>query len=164
MLFVVGDRKPVLDQNDAGADQHLFEFRHSAEEFLVLVFVAKSHHFFNTGAVVPTAVEKNDLTSRRQMGHITLKIPLAALPLTGRRKCGHPADTRIQPLGDALDYPSFAGCVTAFKKDDYFELLVHDPVLQLDQLALKAKQFPEIEASVQLLLVPGFQGLFDKLA
>jgi hypothetical protein len=65
VLFIVRDRKPVLDQLNAAAHQHFFEFGHRTEELFVLVVVAKAHDFFNPRAVVPTAVKQHDLARGR---------------------------------------------------------------------------------------------------
>ena len=91
MLLLVGDREPVLDQDDAGAHQHPFELGHRAEELLVLVVGAEAHHALDAGAVVPAAVEQHDLAGRRQMRHVALEIPLGALALVGRGQRRHPA-------------------------------------------------------------------------
>ena len=42
LLLLVGDREPVLDQPDAGADQHALELGHGAEELLDLVVACRS--------------------------------------------------------------------------------------------------------------------------
>jgi hypothetical protein len=106
--------------------------------------------FSNSGTVVPTAVEQHDLAAGRQMRYVTLEIPLGAFPFARRRQRRHAADPRVEALGDALDDATLAGRVAALEQDDQLELLVHDPVLQFDQLALQPKQFLEIEAAVQI--------------
>jgi hypothetical protein len=37
LLFVVGDGKPILDELNAGTDQHFFELRHRTEELFILL-------------------------------------------------------------------------------------------------------------------------------
>jgi hypothetical protein len=53
VLLLVGDREPVLDEDDARADQHLFELGHGAEELLALGVTAELHDALDAGAVVP---------------------------------------------------------------------------------------------------------------
>jgi hypothetical protein len=67
VLFVVGDREPVLHELDAGAHQHALEFRHRAEELLDVVIAAEAHHPLHAGAVVPAAVEQHHLAGGRQV-------------------------------------------------------------------------------------------------
>ena len=149
LLLVVGDREPVLDQDDARAHQHALEFGHGMEEFLELRVGAEAHHPLDAGAVVPAAVEQDDFAAGRQMRDIALEIPLRALALVRRRQRRDPADARIETLGDPLDDPAFAGGVAPLEDHDDLELLVQDPVLQLDQLALQAKKLLEIDASIE---------------
>src|SRR6185437_682455 len=127
LLFLVGDREPVFDQDDAGTH----------------------HHALDTGAIVPGAVEQHDLAASRQMRDIALEIPLRALALARRRERGDAADPRVEALGDALDHSALAGGVAALEDHDHLELVVLDPILQLDQLALQAKQLLEIDVPVQ---------------
>ena len=149
VLLVVGDRKPVLDQDDAGANQHLFELGNGAEKLLVLVVGAKAHDLLNPRAVVPAAVEEDDFAAGRQMRNVALEVPLAAFALARRRQCGDAADARIEALRDALDDAALAGRVAPFKEHDHLEFLVHDPVLQFDEFALQTEKLLEIEAPAQ---------------
>src|SRR5208282_5720421 len=57
MLFLVGDRKPILDEPDAGTHEHALELRHRTKEFFVFSVAAKSHYVLDASAVVPAAVE-----------------------------------------------------------------------------------------------------------
>ena len=85
MLLLIGNGEPVLDKPHARTHQHLFKFRHRAEEFLVLILGAEPHHFLDTSTVVPTTVKQHDFTGRRQMRDIPLEIPLRALAIIGGR-------------------------------------------------------------------------------
>ena len=89
-LLLVADREPVLDQDDARADQHPLELRAGAQELLVLLVGAEAHHALHAGAVVPTAVEQHHLARRGQLRHVALEVPLRLLAL-GRRAQGHHA-------------------------------------------------------------------------
>ena len=139
MLLLVGNREPVFDDLDTRAHQHFFEFRHGTEKLFVFVVVAKTHHPFDPGAVIPTAIETHDFTGRRQVRGITLKIPLGAFAIVRRRQRGNPAYTRIQALGDAFDHAAFARRIAPFKNDHDFMLGIDHPVLQFHQFALQAE-------------------------
>ena len=149
VLLVVGDREPVFDQDDAGADQQALEFRRGVEEVLVLLVGAEAHDALDAGPIVPAAVEQHDLAARRQMRDIALEIPLGALALARRGQRDDPADARIEPLRDALDDAALARGIAALEHHDDLQLLMHDPVLQLDQFALQAKQLVEIEPAAR---------------
>src|SRR6516225_9104198 len=121
------------------------------EELLVLFFGAESHHPLDAGAVVPAAVEQDDFSAGGKMRHVALKIPLGAFALAGSRQRRDRADPRIEALRDPLDDPALSRRVAALEKDDDLELLLHDPVLQLHQLALQAKQLLEVDATIHRL-------------
>ena len=145
MLLLVGDREPVFDEDDARAHQHSFELRHGAEELLALLVRAEAHDALDAGAVVPAAVEQNDLAAGRQMADVALEVPLRALALVRRRQRRDAADARIEALRDALDDAALAGRIAPFEDHDDLELLRDDPVLQLDELALQPEQLLEVE-------------------
>jgi hypothetical protein len=65
---------------------------------------------------------------------------------------GDAADPRIETLGDPLDDAALAGGVAALEDDDHLELVVLDPVLQLDQFALQPKQLLEVDGPVERLV------------
>ena len=75
---VVADGEPVLDEHDAGANEHPLELRAGAQELLVLVVGAEAHHALDAGAVVPAAVEQDDLAGGRQVRDVALEVPLRA--------------------------------------------------------------------------------------
>ena len=67
LLLLVADAEPVLEQDDAAADEHALELRAGAEELPHLVLAAEPHDALDAGAVVPGAVEEDDLAGRRQV-------------------------------------------------------------------------------------------------
>ena len=111
---------------------------------------AEAHHALDAGAVVPGAVEQHHFAAGRQMRDVALEIPLRALALARRRQRGDAADARIEALRDALDDAALAGGVAPLEQHHDFELLVDDPVLQLDELALQPQQLLEIEPAALL--------------
>ena len=129
---------------DARAHQHAFELRHRAEELFVFVVAAKTHHALDAGAVVPAAVEQHHFAGRGQVGRVALEIPLGAFAVVGRGQGDHAGHARVEALGDALDHAAFAGRIAAFKQDHHLLFLGSDPVLQLHQFTLQAKQLAEV--------------------
>ena len=109
---------------------------------------AEAHDPLDAGAVVPAPVEQHDLAGGRQVGHVTLEVPLGALALGRRRQRHGAADARVEPLGHALDHAALAGGVATLEQHDHLELAGDHPVLQLDELALQAQQLGEIQAAV----------------
>src|SRR5882762_5964960 len=84
------------------------------------------------------------------MRGVALEVPLRPLALVGGGQGSDAADPRIKALGDALDDAALAGGVAAFEDDDHLELVVLNPVLQLDEFALQAEQLLEVNLAVQL--------------
>src|SRR5262245_22687803 len=153
MLLVITNRKPILDENDAGAHEHPFELRHGAQKLLALLVRAKVHDPFDAGAIVPAAVEQNDLARGRQVRSIALEIPLRPLALVGRGEGSYSANARVKPLRDALDHPALARRVAAFEDDDNLQALRDDPILQLDQLALQSEKLAKIKGPIDARLL-----------
>ena len=152
MLLLVGDREPIFDQDDARAHQHALELRRGLEELLVFLVGAEAHDALDARAVVPAAVEQHDFAAGGQVRGVALEIPLAALALARRRQRRDAADARIEPLRDALDDAALARGIAPLEQHDDLELLVHDPVLQLDQFALQPQQLLEVEFPIQRLV------------
>ena len=85
------------------------------------------------------------------MRDVAREIPLTALTLAGCGQGRHAAHPGIQALGDAFDRTALAGSISSFKDHHDFELLVDDPVLQFDQLALEAKKLLEVALALELI-------------
>src|SRR5580704_4545522 len=147
VLFVVGDRKPVLDEDDPCADEHPFETRDRAEKFLALGLRGEAHDALDADAVVPAAIEQDDLAARGKMGDVPLEIPLRSLAIVRCRERRDTANARVQSLRDALDDAAFSRGVAPFEDDHELQLLVDDPVLQFHQFALESKELPEVALS-----------------
>ena len=148
LLLLVGDREPVLDQDDAGAHEHALELGHRAEELLALSSRAEAHDALDAGAVVPAAVEQHDLAGRRQMRHVALEVPLRALALGGRRQRDDAADARIEALRDALDDAALAGGIAPLEDHDDLELLVPTQSCSFTSSSLQPEQLAEIDLAI----------------
>ena len=136
MLFLFRYFQPVLQQDDALADQKSLKRWTVPEKLPVLFFGTKTHHVLNTGAVVPAPVEDGDFTSGGEFFNVALRMELCLLPLGWRREGGHAEDSRADALHDALDEAAFSGSVSSFENDHNAGVGRLDPVLQLDQLNL----------------------------
>ena len=136
MLFLFRYFEPVLQQDDALADQKPLKRWTVPEKLPVLFLGTKAHHVLNSGAVIPAPVEDDDFTSSGESFNVALSMELRLLPL-GRRGEGHHAkDARADTLHDALDHAAFAGSVSSFENDHDAGVGGLDPVLELDQLNL----------------------------
>ena len=144
MLFFVTDREPIFDEQDARADQHLFKLRNAAVELLQLFISAEPHDTLNPGAVVPAAVKEDDLTCRGKVRCISLEIPLCPLACVGGRQGSNPADPRVESLGNSLYGATLARSISTLKDHHQLEALVNDPILELDEFSLEAKELPEV--------------------
>ena len=141
LLLLVVDREPIFDETDSRAHQHLLENRTGTQELPIFVLAAELHDALDAGAVVPAAIEQHDFAPPRELGDVSLKVPLAALALGRRAERHDAADARVEALGDALDDAPFAGGVAALEDDGDLEALQPDPFLQLDQFELQMGEF-----------------------
>ena len=114
---------------------------HLAQEQRVLLRRTESHHLLDAGPVVPGPVEQHDLTLGGQVLDVALEVPLAPLPVGGRRQRGDPRDARAEVFGDALDRAALAGGVATLEDDDDPRTGGLDPLLQLHQFGLQPEQF-----------------------
>ena len=110
------------------------------------LLAAKAHHVLNPGAVIPAAIEEHHLARGRKMSNISLKVPLRLFALGGRAQRHHPANAGVERFSNALDGPTLAGRIPAFKKHHHAQIFVANPFLQLDQLNLQAAQFALVVA------------------
>jgi hypothetical protein len=87
------DLEPVLEKQDARVHHRRLDSRSHLKETLGLVWGAEAHDPFDTGPVVPTPVEDDDLASRRQVRDVPLDVHLRLLAL-GRSRQGYDAENR----------------------------------------------------------------------
>ncbi|GAA2861901.1 hypothetical protein GCM10010523_22860 [Paenarthrobacter ilicis] len=146
---------------DSGVHQHLFEHGCLAHEGVVFVIRAEAHDPFHVGAVVPGAVEHDDLAGGGKVLDVALEIPLALLAVRGLGKRDCPGVARVKVFVEALDGAALAGRVPAFEDDHVLEAEVLSPVLEFQQLDLQAVLLdlilvPGHPQFVGIILIPGF--------
>ncbi len=122
-----------------------------AQELLVLLFAAEAHHVLDAGAVVPAAVEQDDLAGRGQARRRSGRSTTRPLPLGRRREGRHAAGPRVQELDDPLDHPVLAGRVAALEHHDELAGVGDDPLLHVDELGLQAQHLLLVALAGQLL-------------
>src|SRR5208337_1346242 len=76
MLLLFRDIEPVLQQDDAIADNEVFEDGTAFEKLLVFLLGAEPHHMLDPGAVVPAPVADDDFSARGQMLNVALRVDL----------------------------------------------------------------------------------------
>src|SRR3954452_9151944 len=137
LLLGVADRDPVLAQLDAVAHQHPLELWAGAQELAVLLVGAEAHHVLDAGAVVPGAVEEDELSGRRQVRDVALEVPLRALAVRRRAERHDSGAAGVQRLEDALDRAALARGVAPLEDQHDALAGLLDPVLQLHQLEMQ---------------------------
>ena len=82
---------------------------------------AESHDLLDAPAVVPAAIEEDDLAGGREMHHVALVVELRLLAVAGGRQRHDPKHPRTDPLLDSLDDSTLASRITSLKDDDDLE-------------------------------------------
>ena len=90
---------------------------------------------------------------RRQVLHVALEVPLAALGVGGLFKGDHARAARVEVLHEALDGAALAGCIAAFEQDHDALAGFLGPGLQLEQLHLQTEFLLFVGAAAQQVLV-----------
>jgi hypothetical protein len=139
LLFLIHG-EPVFENQDAAVGQHAFEGRAVVEELGVLRLAAEAHRRLDHGAVVPAAIEQHELPGGRQMGHVTLEIPLCALAIIRLGQGDHAVAAGVQLIGDRLDRAALAGRVAAFEDHQQAPAALAQPALHPGQLDLQRFQ------------------------
>jgi hypothetical protein len=75
-LLVLADPQPVPHQHDARVDHSLLDTWDQLQESGHLVLGAEAHDPFDTGAVVPAAVEDHDLAPGGKVRYVSLQVHL----------------------------------------------------------------------------------------
>ena len=115
-----------------------------------LLLGAEAHHPLDAGAVVPAAVEDHDLAGGRQVRQVALDVHLRLLALGRRGQRDDAEHARADALGDRLDRAALAGAVAPLEDDADLQALVHDPLLQLDELDMQPGQLALVVLAFQL--------------
>src|SRR5215471_10753040 len=144
LLLLVIHEEPILHKDDAGANQHFFEEGARSQELLIFLLCAEAHDALDASAVVPAPVEQNDLTGRGQFRHISLEIPLSALPLGRSGEGDDAADAGVQRICNALDDATLARCIPPLEDDAHLETVVPHIFLQLNQFDLEVYEFLDV--------------------
>ncbi len=117
-LLVVAHGEPEFDAVDAALREIPLELRHLLHKGVIFLMRAEAHHTFDARAVVPRAVEHDDLARGRQVLDVTLKVPLASFGFGRLFQRDDPRAMRIQMLHEALDCAALAGGIAPFEQDD----------------------------------------------
>src|SRR5262245_17337422 len=140
-LLLVTDLQPEFDEDDAGVGNDVsLERRAQFQEFMMLLLRTEPHHVFDTRAIIPTAVEDDDLTCRRKVRHVALHVHLRLLTVRRCWQRHEPEDARADAFGDGADGAAFPGAVTALEDDYDAEAFVLHPILEFAQLGLELAQ------------------------
>src|SRR5262249_44099775 len=140
-LFLVVHFEPVFDELDAAVNHVTFEFGADLKEATVLFLGAEAHHEFNSGPIVPAAIENDDLSRRREVLHVSLHVHLGLFTIRRGGQRDQPEDARTDTLGDGPDGATLAGAIAPLKYDHHAQALVFDPILQFAKLGLEPTQF-----------------------
>ena len=146
MLLVVGDREPVLDQSDARADKHPFEFRNATEKLLDSSSEQKP---ITRSTPDRLYQERSNRTIRRAPAGVARSAEnTTAFRVRSARKRHDAAHTRINRCVMRLMTPPLPA---ASRPSKITTASWRDPILQLYQFALKSEQLFEIDAAVERL-------------
>jgi hypothetical protein len=137
VLLVRGHREPEFRERDAVVREQSLELRHLPEESLILLVGTEAHDLLNPGAVIPRAVEQDDLPGSRQVRYVAPEIPLPTFALSGDIKCGNPRRPGIQVLHEALDGTALTSSIPALEDNHKAAARILHPILQLEQFDLE---------------------------
>src|SRR5205823_2374464 len=107
----------------------------------MLFFVTKAHNVLDPRAVVPTAIENDDLTRSGKVWHVTLDVHLTLLAIRWRGKRNNTEYAWADALRDRLDGAALSRPIAAFKQEDDTQPLVLHPILKSAKLNLELAQF-----------------------
>src|SRR5262249_51276181 len=98
---------------------------------------AESHDALDSGAVVPTAVEEDDLTCCRKVRQVALDVELRFLALGGGRQRDDAKHPGAYPFCDRLDDATLAGGIATLEDHHDSQSLVLYPQLEFHELAVQ---------------------------
>src|SRR5258708_31625516 len=117
LLLVFADVEKVFEELDPRSLEQPLEGRHRLEKFLVFVLSAEPHDALDPGAVVPAAVEDHHFLGGREIVHVALEIPRAAVALGRLAQGDHPGLARAEMCRDRLYGPILARGVATLADD-----------------------------------------------
>ena len=120
------------------------------EEPLGLLLGAEAHDPLDAGAVVPAAVEDDDLPGGREVGDVALDVHLRLLALGGRGEGDDAERPGAHPLGDRLDGAALAGGVAALEDDADLGARRLHPLLERDDLAVQLAELALVLLALHL--------------
>ena len=118
----------------------------SSQEPFVLLLGAEPHHVLDAGAVVPAAIEDDDLARGREVRDVALHVHLRLFAIRRRGQRDHAEHARAHPLGQRPDRPALARRVAPFEDDDHAVARVFHPLLHHAQLGLQLPQLLRVRA------------------
>src|SRR6201987_2551718 len=138
LLFLLSYFEPVFDENNPGVHDVFFERGTKFEELAILLFSAKSHDMFNTSAVVPTAVEDNDLARGGKMPKVTLDVHLALFAIRRGWQRNQTEHARTDAFRNCTNCTALAGGVASLKDDHNAQSFMLHPILQFAEFSLQS--------------------------
>src|SRR5207302_5385885 len=143
-LLLAADVEVILEERDSRAHQHALEAWSGIQELVALRAGAELHDVLDAGAVIPTAVEEDDLAGCRQVPDVALEVPLGVFAIARLAGSHDPHLARAQVRHDALDRAVLAGGVAPLEDHEQLAAVRDHVTMQLDQLDLQAAQLPRV--------------------
>src|SRR5215510_2399800 len=119
------------------------------QEPAVLLLSAKAHDPLNADAVIPAAVEQDDVAAGGQVPGIALEVPLGLFPLGRRGQRDDLGNPRVEVLRHPLDRAALSRRVPALEDHDDPGVLGSHPLLQFHELGLQPEQLLLIQRPLQ---------------
>ena len=114
---------------------------------------AEAHDALHAGAVVPRAVEEDDLSGRWEVLDVALEVPGGGFTRGGLFQRDDAGTTGVEVLVEAFDGAALAGGVASFEKDDVALACGLGPVLPLEELDLQGALDVLVLGAFHLLVV-----------
>ena len=107
----------------------------------MLVGGAKPHDVFDAGAVVPAAIEDDDLPGRRKALDVALNVYLRLFTVGRRRQRNDAKHARAHALCNRFDGSPLAGAIAPFKHKHDPPAFRFDPFLEMTKFRLQPAHF-----------------------
>ena len=117
LLHVLVATQPIFDEQDAVVGELALELGNRVQERVGFLRRAEPHDFLDARAIVPAAIEQDDLALGRKMLDVALEVPLAPFALGRRGKRHHAALPRVQHPREHVDRAALACRVAPFEHD-----------------------------------------------